>query len=135
MRCARTAHKETRLRGNDNTKEAALRPPPVFGIWNLIIGIIAPYEQQFLYNTLMNYTQIGTVTNSFPDLGVVAVNLLEPVSLGDTIFFQIEDEYYPQLIEILTIDDEPVDPAPAGANAAIHVHRQIPDGTLVFREE
>lgn len=81
----------------------------------------------------MNTTQIGTVTHYFPDLGIAAVDIVEPISLGDEIIFRLEGEDFIQTVEALEIDQQPVDPAPAGSSVGIHVHREIPLGTQVHR--
>ena len=81
----------------------------------------------------MSHTQIGTVTRYFSDLGVAAVDITEPVALGDELIFRLESGDFVQMVESMQIDHTAVDPAPAGANVAIHVHREVPAGTAVFR--
>lgn len=81
----------------------------------------------------MEMHKIGHVTHYFDDIHTATVELTQPVSLGDTIWFGEQPTGFSQTVESLQIDDDQVETAESGAVVAIHVDEPVEVATPVFK--
>lgn len=81
----------------------------------------------------MEMHKIGHVTHYFDDINTATVELTEPVSLGETLWFGEQPAGFAQIVESLQIDDDQVTTAETGAVVAIHLDHPVEIDTPVFK--
>ncbi len=79
-------------------------------------------------------TLVGKVTHYFTHLGVAALDLTEPIRLGDRIHVVGRTTNLAQEVESMEIDRKPVDIAYAGDDVAIKVIGRTRTGDAIYRK-
>jgi len=81
----------------------------------------------------MAKAQIGTVEKYFSKLGVAAIALTGPLSVGDIIEIGTEENAIRQKVESMQIDRKEVSSADAGDSVGILVRCKVSDGEEVYK--
>ncbi|HLB13075.1 MAG TPA: translation elongation factor-like protein [Dehalococcoidia bacterium] len=77
--------------------------------------------------------EIGRVTHYFSHLNVAALDLSEPISLGDTIHFKGHTTDFTQTVEHLQIEHKDVQEAVPGDDVALQVREHVREHDRVYK--
>jgi translation elongation factor EF-Tu-like GTPase len=77
---------------------------------------------------------IGRVTHYFGKPSVAAIEVTEPLRVGDRIHIRGHSTDLVQTVETMEIDHQRVDRAEAGDDVAMHVDDHVREHDLIFRE-
>ncbi len=77
---------------------------------------------------------IGTVTHYFGHLSVAAVNLTEPLSVGERIRIKGHTTDLVETVRSMEIDHRPVEKAMPGDDVAINVTEHVREHDQLYRE-
>jgi translation elongation factor EF-1alpha len=77
---------------------------------------------------------IGTVTHYFGHLSVAAVDLSDPVRVGDRIHIQGHTTDLAQTVDSMEVDHQPVEEAGPGDDVALKVSDHVREHDRIFRE-
>ena len=80
-------------------------------------------------------TSIGRVSHYFSHLSVAAVELSEPLAVGDRIHIRGHTTDLVQDVESMEVEHAAVENANAGDDIALKVDDHVRDHDLIFREE
>lgn len=76
---------------------------------------------------------VGTVTHYFGRIGVAAVRLTAPISVGDVLHMRGKTTDFTQKLESMQIQHQPVRAANAGDEVAIKVESRVREGDEVYK--
>jgi len=77
--------------------------------------------------------EIGKVIHYYDKLGVAIVELLAPLTVGDTIRIKWGEEEFKQTIDSMQAEHQSVQSAQAGSQVGIKVSQKAKEGAVVFR--
>lgn len=77
---------------------------------------------------------IGTVTHYFGHLSVAAINLTEPLSVGERIRIKGHTTDLVETVRSMEIDHRPVEKAMPGDDVAINVSEHVREHDQLYRE-
>jgi hypothetical protein len=77
---------------------------------------------------------IGKVTHFFGHLSVAAVELTEPLAVGERIHIKGHTTDLVQAVGSMQVEHQQVDRAAPGDDVALHVDDHVRDHDLIFRE-
>ena len=77
---------------------------------------------------------IGTVTHYFSHLSVAAVELSQPLKVGERIHIKGHTTDLLQAVESMQVDHAPIEQAKPGDDVALHVDDHVRDHDRIYRE-
>jgi hypothetical protein len=77
---------------------------------------------------------IGTVTHYFSHLSVAAVQLDEPLRMGERIHIVGHSTDLVQTVDSMQVDHQPVEQAGPGDDLALHVDDHVREHDKIYRE-
>jgi putative protease len=76
--------------------------------------------------------EIGEVMDFFAQVGVIAIKLKSPLSIGDTIKVKGGEHEFTQTIDSMQVDRKPVKTAKKGESVGIKISERAHKGNKVF---
>jgi len=80
-------------------------------------------------------TAIGSVSHYFTHLSVAAVQLDEPLRVGDRIHIVGHTTDLVQSVDSMQVDHQPIEQASPGDDVALHVDDHVREHDKIYREE
>ena len=80
-----------------------------------------------------NSERVGKVTHYFNKIRVAVLELSQTIRVDDRLHFLGKHTDFPQQVESLQIENEPVEQADKGSDVAIKVEQRVRQGDSVFR--
>jgi translation elongation factor EF-1alpha len=80
-------------------------------------------------------TAIGTISHYFSHLSVAAVQLDQPLRVGDQIHIVGHTTDHVQSVDSMQVDHKPIEEAKPGDDLALHVDDHVREHDKIYRED
>ena len=81
----------------------------------------------------MSGIRVGTVTHFFDHLGVAVLQLIQPISVGDTLHFLGRSTDFKEDVASMQVEHKPVTEGKPGEDIAMKVSQRVHPNDAVFK--
>jgi putative protease len=79
--------------------------------------------------------RVGKVTDYFAKIGVIALEVEEPIRVGDRIHIKGHTTDFLQTVESMQLEHQPIEEAKAGQTVGMKVQERARKGDIVYKVE